>query len=233
MRRPVIMLSVSVLLSGLILSGAGICRGDLVINAEFSTGELIGDRTVAPGETVALNLYASETAGSTQLADSGLVTARLRISPGDLLFAGSTADDAFVSLPELDNPNPINDNTIDSIGDLLVISQGLDYIDMIDGPFFPVFPINGRVRLGTLNLVVPNSAFDSVSFQIEDGGEGGIPGFSGSVGFGGGGVASGQTEVLSFSGTLQVTSVQEPSAIVLLAACSLSSLIRRRRNANV
>ena len=234
MIRSILTFSAFALFFGLTLLKQTECQADLVIAAEFTTGELLGDRTVAPGETVALDLFASETADSTQLADLGLTSARLLISPGDFQFAGSTADDAFVSLPELDNPNPGNDNTIEPTGDLLILSQGLSNPDFpngfFDGLFFPVFPTDGRVRLGTLNLVVPNDADGTVSFQLEDGVDETFFS-SGSVVFGGF-LLAGDVEVLPFTGTLQVASVPEPSATVLLMSFALGSLSCRRRRLN-
>ena len=203
-----------------------------MISAEFATGELLVDRSVAPGEAISLDLFASDMPSSTALADLGLSTVRLLVSPGEFQFTGTTADAAFVSSPELDNPNPTNDNTIDANGNLLVISQGLDDLDNLFGGFsIPVFPTDGRVRLGTLNLVVPDNATGSVSFGVEEGNEVGIPGFSGSVAFGGS-VNLGDVTVVPFTGTLQVASVPEPSATFLLMSFALGSLSCRRCRLN-
>ena len=78
---------------------------------------------------------------------------------------------------------------------------------------------------------MPDNATGSVSFGVEEGNEVGIPGFSGSVAFGGF-LPSGDVEVLPFTGTLQVASVPEPSATVLLMSFALGSLSCRRRRLN-
>ena len=197
---------------------------DLAVFAESQSGEPLANVSVTAGQSISLDLFGTDVSGSTQLADSGLGGATFRITTDGLEFAGTSAGDAFVSAANLDNSNPVNANTIDGNGDLIVISRGLDDIDF-PGAVFPVFPTGDRVRIGTLNFVVPSDASGSVSFQVEDGISAGAIG--GSVAFGG---FLGFDSVQPFTGTISVTAVPEPGTIGLLALGLIAGATRRRRS---
>ena len=227
MRLNLIALIASVcFIAGVSLLNPCHCAADLVVFAEFQSGEPLDGIAVTPGQSIALDLFGADVPGSTQLEDSGLGGASFRISTSNLQFAGTSADDAFMSAPDLDNANPVNANTIDVNGDLLVRSRGLDDIDFLNGVVFPVFPTDGRVMIGTLNFVVPTDASGSVSFLVQDGNP--ADALGGSVSFGG---FVGFDSVQPFTATISVTSVPEPATSALLVLGITGMAIKRRKRA--